>query len=257
MDTFPPQGLQQQQQQQQQQPQGQRQHQLLLPQPAAGGTPAFFDAAMLAELQAQATLRGQAPPPVTTAAGGRSSGGSAGGRTGGTKAASRKSRREGTDRFEYIRDKTERKVSQSKQIKQIKIDLVRLLLTTGAHSILLVVPESWCVHKFATAGDFNSFLEMYACALEAQRKRQRRAVALSIDEVWERFQGKGGLHQIEGLCAALLKEGCNAEVVDEAKDAYLAALVSNDDSAEVSKSLSRHLNGALRNFIHDHSALAE
>ena len=84
--------------------------------------------------------------------------------------------------------------------------MLRLLLT-GAHSALVVLPESWRVHKFATAGDFNSFLEIYATALEAQRKRQRRAVALSIDEVWERFQGQGGLHQIEGLCTALLKEG--------------------------------------------------
>ena len=93
----------------------------------------------------------------------------------------------GTERFEGILDKAELKVSQSKQIKQIKIDLLRLLLTTGAHSALIVIPESWRVHKFATAGDFNSFLDIYATALEAQRKRQRRAVALSIGEVWERF----------------------------------------------------------------------
>ena len=114
----------------------------------------------------------------------------------------------------------------------MKVDLLRLLLTTGAHSALIVLPESWRVHKFATAGDFNSLLEIYATALEAQRKRQRRAVALSIDEVWERLQGQGGLHQTEGLCTALLKEGCGGGVVDEAKDAYLAALVSNNDAAE-------------------------
>jgi len=124
-------------------------------------------------------------------------------------------------------------------------------LTTGAHSVLIIVPESWNVHKFATAGDFNSFLEMYASALEAQRKRQRSAVALRIDDVWELLQGQGGLHQIEGLCAALLKVGCDADIVDEAKDAFLAALVSNDDAAEVSKSLSLHLSAALRAFVQE------
>ena len=160
-------------------------------------------------------------------------------------------RKVGEERFEPIFDKVERRVAQSKQIKQIKMDLLRLLSTTGAHSALIVVPESWNVHKFATAGDFNSFLEMYASALEAQRKRQRSAVALRIDEVWELFQGQGGLHQIEGLCAALLKVGCDADIVDEAKGAFLAALVSNEAATEVSKSLSRHLSASLRAFVQE------
>jgi hypothetical protein len=49
-------------------------------------------------------------------------------------------------------------------------------------------------------------------------KRRENDNALSIDDVWERFQGQGGFHQIEGLCTALLKEGCDGGVVDEAKD---------------------------------------
>ena len=206
---------------------------------------------MMTELQSQEarrqelTNKAQRVSLALTAAGRRASGDAT--------AAARKPRKTGTERFEAILDKAELKVSQSKQIKQIKIDLLRLLLTSGAHSALIVIPESWRVHKFATAGDFNSFHDIYATALEAQRKRQRRAVALSIDEVWERFQGQGGLHQIEGLCTALLKEGCDGGVVDEAKDAYLAALVSNDDAAEVKKSMSLHLTRALRGFIDENS----
>jgi len=45
--------------------------------------------------------------------------------------------------------------------------------------------------------------------------------------------------------------GCDADIVDEAKDAFLAALVSNDDAAEVSKSLSLHLSAALRAFVQE------
>jgi len=221
------------------------------PAAAAAEGPAVFSIAMMTELQSQAARRQELTPqaqrvPLALTTAGRPGSGDA-------TAAARKPRKTGTERFEAILDKTDLKVSQSKQIKQIKIDLLRLLLTTGAHSALIVIPESWRVHKFATAGDFNSFLEIYATALEAQRKRQRRAVALSIDEVWERFQGQGGLHQIEGLCTALLKEGCDGGVVDEAKDAYLAALVSNDDAAEVKKSMSRHLMRALRGFIDENS----
>jgi hypothetical protein len=177
---------------------------------AAAEGPAFFSIAMMTELQSQEarrqelTNKAQRVPLALTAAGRRASGDAT--------AAARKPRKTGTERFEAILDKAELKISQSKQIKQIKIDLLRLLLTTGAHSAFIVIPESWRVHKFATAGDFNSFLEIYATALEAQRKWQRRAVALSIDEVWERFQGQGGLHQIEGLCTALLKEGCDGGV---------------------------------------------
>ena len=86
--------------------------------------------------------------------------------------SSRKSRIEGVQRYEYIEDDKRRKKSQSKQIKQIKIDVMRLLLTTGTHSALLVIPPSLKVHKFATAGDFDSFLEMYAALLSAQQKKR-------------------------------------------------------------------------------------
>ena len=55
----------------------------------------------------------------------------------------------------------------SRKIKQIKLNLLRLLLITGCHSCLLVVPPMWRVHKFVAAGNFNSFLEMYAAALAA------------------------------------------------------------------------------------------
>jgi hypothetical protein len=156
-------------------------------------------------------------------------------------------KRTGAERFEEIEDKSQRKRSQSKQIKQIKIDLIRLLLTTGAHSALLIVPQSWNVHKFATAGDFSSFLEVYAAAMQAQQNRSRRQVKIDISEVWERFQGQGGLHQIESLCSVLLKEGCDEEAVEEAKDIYLASLVSSR-ADETRRSLARFLNGALRAF---------
>ena len=86
--------------------------------------------------------------------------------------SSRKPRIEGIQRYEYIEDDKRRKKSQSKQIKQIKIDVMRLLLTTGTHSALLVIPPSLKVHKFATAGDFDSFLEMYAALLSAQQKKR-------------------------------------------------------------------------------------
>ena len=85
--------------------------------------------------------------------------------------SSRKPRIEGIQRYEYIEDDKRRKKSQSKQIKQIKIDVMRLLLTTGTHSALLVISPSLKVHKFATAGDFDSFLEMYAALLSAQQKK--------------------------------------------------------------------------------------
>ena len=41
--------------------------------------------------------------------------------------------------------------------------------------------------------------------------------------------------------------------MDEAKDAYLAELVSNDDATEVKKSKSLHLMRALRAFIDEKS----
>ena len=161
-----------------------------------------------------------------------------------------KQRAQGFERFEEITDKERRKVSQSKQIKQVKMDLARLLLTTGCHSCLLIVPPSWKVHKYATAGDFNSFLQMYTSALEAQRKLKRRETKLRIDEVWERFHGRSGLHHTEALCAALLESGCDDTVVENFKDAYLSSLAGEQTQMiEARKKLSSCLNDALRAFI--------
>ena len=92
--------------------------------------------------------------------------------------------------------------------------------------------------------------------VEAQRKRQHRQVALSIDEVWERFQGQGGLHQIEALSSALLKEGCEDDTVDRAKDAYLAGLISNDNPEEVRRALALHLTQALHSFTEEQTEAA-
>jgi hypothetical protein len=142
-----------------------------------------------------------------------------------------------------------RKKSQHEQIKQVKVDLARLKLTTGAHSALLVVPESRHVHKFATAGDFNGFLSMYASTLEAQRKKERRAVNLRIDSVWERFQGQCGVHLIEALCSALHDQGCDEGVVEDAKDAYLASLISHENPEMARDSLARHLTCGLQRFL--------
>ena len=45
------------------------------------------------------------------------------------------------------------------------MDLARLLLTTGAHSALIVIPDSLKVYKFATTGDYNTFLQMHATSI--------------------------------------------------------------------------------------------
>jgi hypothetical protein len=161
-----------------------------------------------------------------------------------------KQRAQGFERFEEITDKERRKVSQSKQIKQVKMDLARLLLTTGCHSCLLIVPPSWKVHKYATAGDFNTFLQMYTSALEAQQKLKHKETKLRIDEVWERFHGRSGLHHIEVLCAALLESGCDDMVVENFKDAYLSSLAGEPKQMiDAKKKLSACLNDALRTFI--------
>jgi len=85
--------------------------------------------------------------------------------------------------------------------------LARLLLTTGCHSCLLIVPPSWKVHKYATAGDFRKFLQMHTSAMEAQQNLKRRETKFRIEELWERFHGRYNLHHIEVLCATLLESG--------------------------------------------------
>lgn len=152
----------------------------------------------------------------------------------------------GGERFEFIADKDKRKASQSKQIKQVKMDLARLLLTTGAHSALIVIPDSLKVHKFATAGDFNSFLQMYASLISEQKKKKRYEVKFRIDDLWETFHGQGGLHQIESLCSALHEANCNEGAVENFKDAFLASLVA--DPKEARKSLAEVLNHAIMEF---------
>ena len=155
-----------------------------------------------------------------------------------------KQRAHGFERFEEITDK---KKDQCKQIKQVKMDLARLLLTTGYHSCLLIVPPSWKVHKYATAGDFNTFLQMYTSALEAQQNLKRRETKFRIEELWERFHGRYGLHHVEVLCAALLESDI---VVENFKDSYMSSLAGEQDQLNAArKKLSSHLNDALRAFV--------
>ena len=145
--------------------------------------------------------------------------------------------------------KKKRQDARSRQIKQIHMDMLRLLVTTRTHGAQIFISPSFRVHKMATAWDFNTFLQMYASALKAQRKLNRRDVKYNITHVWERFNERGGLSQMQALCLALLNEGCDEELVDEAMDAYHAALISHEDTRHVRSSLGRHLNGALRGFI--------
>jgi hypothetical protein len=92
-------------------------------------------------------------------------------------------------------------------------------LQTGAHSALIVIPDSLKVHKLATAGDFNSFLHVYATAITEQKKAKRYDVKFRIDDLWETIQDQGGLHRIEARC--------DGATVHNFKGAYLASLVRN------------------------------
>ena len=155
----------------------------------------------------------------------------------------------GDPRWESIMDKKARKKSRSQQIKQLKLDLLRLYLTTNTHGALLLISPSFRVHKLATAADYNTFLQMYAAALAAQKQRKRRDVKYRIEDVWERLQSRGGLAQIEALSLALHKEGCDEELVENFSDAYLAMLISHEDMTHVRSSLSQGFNSVLRAFI--------
>jgi len=126
------------------------------------------------------------------------------------------------------------------------MDLARLLLTTGAHSALIVIPNSLKVHKFATAGDFNTFLQVYAIAISEQKKKKRYEVKFRIDDLWEKFHGQGGLHQIESLCSALHEMGCDEIAVEEFKDTYLASLLASRQESR--RSLAMNLNAAIGEF---------
>jgi len=166
----------------------------------------------------------------------------------------KKQKKTGAKRFVWIDDTKARQDSQSAQIKQVKLDLVRLLLTTGCHSCLLVIPPSWRVHKFATAGDYNSFIEMYAATLAAQRKLQRHDTKLRIDDVWDRFHSRGGLREIETLCSAVYEFGCDPTIVEEFKDSYLESIAGIEHTPEIQQRLAFHLHHALRCFINDVNA---
>ena len=110
------------------------------------------------------------------------------------------------------------------------MDLLRCHKSTGTHGAHIFISPSFNVTKLTTSGDFNSFLQLYSSALKALRKLKRRDVQYDISEVWERYHGRGGLSQMEALCAALLKEWCDEDLVEEAKDIFLDALISHVDT---------------------------
>ena len=73
-------------------------------------------------------------------------------------------------------------------------------------------------------------------------------IKFRIDDLWERFNGRGGQHQIESLCSALHELGCNEDTVEELKDSYLAAIARSENPDDVGRSLAKFLTRSINDF---------
>lgn len=63
----------------------------------------------------------------------------------------------------------------------------RMFLTTGAHALLIVVPETFNVAKYSTAGTSVEFLRAYAAMCRVIKGAKSTRVIMAIDEVFKRF----------------------------------------------------------------------
>ncbi len=90
---------------------------------------------------------------------------------------------------------------------------------------------------------------MYVATLQAQRKLKRRPTELRIDDVWERFHGRDGIRHTELLCSVLHEAGCNEELVEGFKDAYLAGLAAGEHERPLKPVVASVFNAALREII--------
>jgi hypothetical protein len=89
---------------------------------------------------------------------------------------------------------------------------------------------------------------VYAALLYAQQKKKKNKCKYGIDYLRERFNGRGGLHQIETICSALHELSCNENIVEEFKDSFLAAIARSENPDDVCRSLAKHLARSYNDF---------
>ena len=121
---------------------------------------------------------------------------------------------------------------------------LRLYLTTNTHGALLLISPSFRVHKLATTADYNTFLQMYAAALAAQKQRKRRDVEYRIDDVWERFQSRHGIAKdipthARTFISRMNKQKCSR--MSSGRSMYTRQTVSSPESQPTNKTRS-HAN---------------
>jgi hypothetical protein len=173
-------------------------------------------------------------------------------------------RKSGAERWAYEIRATVRQRWYYKQRNALFKAMLRLKMTCGANSALLVVPETLNAAAFSTAGSFSEFIRAYSAVLAGLRRRKALSLRAPITEIWARFSGEVETNQTavfdslfdacESIVGASLLSRARATL-----DRDIAFAGSGSTLDPRSSRLSRLISTALENYIaevdeaHDHN----
>jgi hypothetical protein len=163
-------------------------------------------------------------------------------------------RKSGAERWAYEIRATVRQKWYYKQRNALFKAMLRLNMTCGAHSALLVVPETLNAAAFSTSGSYSEFIRAYSALLAGLRQRKAMSLQAPITEVWARFNGDAASNQTadfdslfdacEGIVGTSLLNRARA-----ALDGEVACAGPGSTLTPRSCRLSRLISVALENYI--------
>jgi hypothetical protein len=140
------------------------------------------------------------------------------------------------------------------QSKAIKRSMARLQLTTGTHSAIVFIPETFNASTFATTGPYPEFIRAWSAGLAEVRARNDTKLQCSVTELVSRFDNTSELShtavfdKLFSICHDILP----ADLLQEARrilDIEIASVSTTAQFRPDQTRLSKALCAALESYV--------
>jgi len=140
-----------------------------------------------------------------------------------------------------------------KQKKAIMRAMLRLRKTTGTHSAIVFIPETYNASTYATSGDFADVIRAWSAGLAGMRQRKEAKLHISVTELLQRFDPTSSYCRIASFDSILsaCEPFCPLDVLTKARCA-LEVELALDTSCEFkpeSTQFALHIRTAIDAYV--------
>jgi hypothetical protein len=97
-------------------------------------------------------------------------------------------RKIGTERWVFELKDFARQKWYHQQRNAIFKAMLRLSKTCGAHSAIVIIPDTLNAATYSTAGTYSEFIRAWSAVLAGIRRRKEATIHASITEIWAKYQ---------------------------------------------------------------------